>query len=139
MAYEMDLRSSSFYIPKSNFDSAYNALKAATREIKWLHLENVNTFEDAMCECGWNIGFDDFGNADDVDKLYSDYELSNILFNAIGPYVRAGSFIEICGENLDIWRWYFDGVRCIFQIPTFIWHEQADTDTQSSKDVASAY
>ena len=34
------------------------------------------------------------------------------VFSAIAPYVEAGSYITMSGEDDEWWCWYFDGSTC---------------------------
>lgn len=68
----------------------------------------ADTFEEAMDAWRWET------------NLYQKYILFNgeklgddkLLFDAIAPYVEAGSYIEMQGEDGAIWRWIFDGKTC---------------------------
>ena len=35
------------------------------------------------------------------------------MFDSIAPFVEPGSYIEMQGEDGEVWRWVFDGVNCI--------------------------
>ena len=50
----------------------------------------------------------------DGEKLGDDA----ILFEAIAPYVKKGSFIEMNGEDGCIWQWQFNGKTCIEKAAT---------------------
>jgi len=43
------------------------------------------------------------------------------IFEVIAPYVEEGSYIEMCGEEGEIWRWVFDGKTCVEKTPTVKW------------------
>lgn len=77
-------------------------------------LKDDNIDVDELFESlGWGLDYDNEGN---VDGMYTDpskhyYELE--IFNIIAPYVEAGSYLQMQGEDGDIWRWYFDGKHCV--------------------------
>ena len=58
------------------------------------------------------------------DKYYG---LLDDFLQALAPFVEKGSWIEMQGEEGEIWRWYFDGetlqtieARIVFDMPTGI-------------------
>ena len=48
-----------------------------------------------------------------------------LLFDAIAPFVKAGSFIEMSGEDGTLWRWHFDGKQCQEQLGHVVFGESA--------------
>lgn len=38
------------------------------------------------------------------------------MFQAIAPFVEADSYIEMQGEDGEIWRWIFDGTTCVEKV-----------------------
>ena len=70
-----------------------------------------------ICEClrdqGWKITQDQEGNIVGVflERQKLNYnELESL--NSIAEHVKDGSYIQICGEEGDIWRWVFEGGEC---------------------------
>jgi hypothetical protein len=47
----------------------------------------------------------------------------DLLFEAIAPWVRDGSYIEMSGEDDAMWRWFFHAGECHEVTPTIIWEE----------------
>lgn len=43
------------------------------------------------------------------------------LFQALAPFVDRGSFIEMHGEDGELWRWVFDGQHMREQFPQMTW------------------
>jgi hypothetical protein len=56
------------------------------------------------------ISFMGEGYSDDIE-----------LFNILAPFVEAGSFIEMNGEEGETWRWLFDGTSCQEKHPKVEW------------------
>lgn len=119
MGYCVDMRDQEFFIDKSNIDKALQAIKEICKgkedNFAWVINSDVydaDTLEEAMDYWGWQLEFDQDGNCNNIycqnEKLGDDYQ----LFAAIAPCVKKGSFIEMSGEDGEIWRWVFDGKKC---------------------------
>jgi len=57
-----------------------------------------------------SLYFDGSGMGDDEE-----------LYQALAPYMRDGSFLELCNEMGDIWRWVFEGGKCVRVAPVMLW------------------
>jgi len=72
-----------------------------------------DNLEECFNDWRWQILTDQNGNIFDIffegERLGDDI----ILFEAIAPYVRKGSFIEMNGEEGERFKWIFDGKECI--------------------------
>ncbi len=44
-----------------------------------------------------------------------------LVFDLISPYVEAGSYIEMSGEDGEVWRFLFDGKSCEEKYPKVEW------------------
>lgn len=109
-----------FKIKKSDQIKALNALKEICEKkdanYAWVDKDVVlkaKNLNDAMVEWGWETEED---KKDDItlvrfigEKLGEDYE----MFYAIAPYVKKGAYIEMSGEDGTLWRWIFNGKKCI--------------------------
>lgn len=122
MSYTIHQTNSAFYISEENLTPAFTALKALCEDRNWYNgLRKIRHLEDAVGRFGWNMEFDDDGNISDI-KLLRDYaENEQAMFSALAPYVKAGSFIQMSGEENEIWRWVFDGATCVMKKPTISW------------------
>lgn len=70
----------------------------------------------------WHIEADP--KTKDIIKIYFDGEKLGdeyVLFCAIAPYVKSGSYIEMRGEDNDNWRWAFQDGKCMEIRPTVSW------------------
>ncbi len=73
------------------------------------------TLEEAIVAWGWQL--DDMGDGEyGIECLGNSLRDDRQLFDAIAPFVEAGSFIEMSGEDGTLWRWYFDGKQCEEQL-----------------------
>jgi len=43
------------------------------------------------------------------------------LYQSLAPYMRDGSFLELCNEMGDIWRWVFESGKCVRATPVMLW------------------
>ena len=115
----MDLLTSSFYIVDE--EAALAAIKAMAgretiqdsggRHFSWVTTQeflDADTLEEALDAWRWNLEPDWKQIQFNGEKLGDD----KLLFDAIAPYVEAGSFIEMHGEDGEIWQWVFNGKTC---------------------------
>lgn len=124
MGYYVNSMESSFMLKKENVDKAWDALKKLFDEIPrigWASQKVINestSFEEAMEECGWTIEQNENGDYDSIyfsDEKYGDNEIE---LEAIAPYIENGSYIQMRGEEGDIWRWIFKDGKCIEKYAT---------------------
>ena len=86
---------------------------------KYVKIENI---KDAFEYWRWTVEIDESTN-DIVDIYFNGEKLGDdyVFFQAIAPFVEADSYIQMLGEESNMWRWYFDGNTCIDQQPTITW------------------
>jgi len=120
----MHQRDNNFFLPKENQDDALQFLKSLDGKYAWVNGREVSsalTLYAALRAWRWEAEFDKDGN---INAIYFEGEKSGddlALFNAIAPFVKAGSFIEMSGEDGAIWRFQFDGKICFENYPTISW------------------
>lgn len=124
MGYYMSQVEAVFSIPADKVDAAHKAVQALSgketiedssgRHFRWVH-NNFAASPDLqriMMEWRWKLRFDLSGNAAEIyfngEKAGDD----EILFDAIAPFVKDGSYIEMRGEDGECWRWVFDSGKC---------------------------
>jgi len=136
MGYYMSQVDADFFISKENFAEVVKAIhnlanypekmggsSAGKPHYSWVgeNFDKINGLEEIFNYWRWEVYLDDDGNVTDIcfegDKLGDD----EVLFKAIAPYVKKGSFIQMNGEGTDQWRWVFNGVSCYEQHPRVIW------------------
>lgn len=117
MGYYMEQRDSDFTIKQENIQRAWDALiklfENGKRDYSWVDTRSVleaGSFRDAMEEARWVIYYDN--NREDVCGILFNGEKYGgdevIILGAIAPYVENGSYIEMLGEDGEIWRWVFN-------------------------------
>ena len=114
----------SFRMDAKDFDKALKAIQAlhgaesiadsGGRHFSWVgdKFHEINDFEEMMQEWRWRLELDTVGACGiqfEGEKIGDD----QALFDAIAPWVKKGSYIEMHGEDGAIWRWTFDGEKCI--------------------------
>ena len=145
MGYCMSMRDSKIRIPASKHDRCLAAIRALSGRgtayyssgghYSWVRTHefaNATTLREALAAWRWVDPNQDLTNPDndkskDIEELYFSGEKlgdDEILMNAIAPYVEAGSYIEMVGEDADYWRWYFDGEGCYHQEGHVVYTEE---------------
>ncbi len=123
MGYSIEQLDVEFRIKKENFRPCLKALKEANVELSL----NTSDLKTALEECRWTPYIDtDHGDIVYIeftgDKLMDDEE----IFDAIAPYVEAGSFIGIQGEDRSMWKWVFNGKECLEKSAVIDWEDNAE-------------
>lgn len=68
----------------------------------------------SMFKCWrWEIDYDDAGDISQIQFAGEKLGQDDVLFNAIAPFVKNNSFIEMEGEDGTRWRWVFKNGKCI--------------------------
>ena len=132
MGYCMNQQYSEFFIPADKVNDTLKAVQAlAGKEtihdvyshFSWVsedfHL--ATSFAEIMRAWRWHISYDADGNVDEIEFNGEKFGDDIILFKAIAPFVKEGSFIEMQGEDGALWRWYFDGNKCIEKDAKISW------------------
>jgi len=115
MGYNMHMANSEFFIVKENIPNVVKAIKdllSKGREFGWVDSKNIKSTNDVskiFMEWCYEVEFDAEMNINRIwfigEKLGDEIE----MFKVIAPWVKAGSFIEMVGEDGSRWRWMFDG------------------------------
>lgn len=112
MGYWVYLEEAQVAIPRERKASAFAALKRLTGQFTWVDNKQyveAETFEEALQALRWRPVQDREGNVFTLEfngqKLGDDYA----VFEALAPFVQAGSTVSIRGEDDQRWTWGFDG------------------------------
>jgi len=121
MGYCMTQQDSDFFVSAANLPKMVKAIQSlhgnesirdtSGRHFSWVESDFFvfNDAERILQAWRWNGELDGEGN---INAIYFEGEKlgdDNVLFDAIAPFVKAGSFIEMRGEDGERWRWCFDG------------------------------
>ena len=124
MGYCMYMEGMEFFIAIEDAKKAFPIVKEALLEARqekgshfsWVNdadIRNAKCLSDIMDAFCWEPSFDADMNIDCIcfngEKLGCD----DVLFDAIAPYVKEDSYIEMHGECGSIWRWVFKEGKCV--------------------------
>jgi len=130
----MEQVNSDFLILSKNKNRAQEAIKSvascatlAEKNYRWVDNNEVSkskTLEEAINAWNWEILIDnDSGDVFGISFLGEKSGDEEKLFETIAPYVEKDSFIEMTGEEGEMWRWVFNGEKCFEIYPTVIWED----------------
>ena len=106
-----------FRITAKNKAAALQAIKGLEGEepphphLAWVETADflkAETLEDALKVWRWHPKVDEKGNITDLEFTGEKYGDCILMFGAIAPYVKSGSFITMKGEDGAIFRWLFN-------------------------------
>jgi hypothetical protein len=124
MGYCMDQSETVFNIAKENISSAVKSIQdlhgketiqgGSGRHFSWVDEDfyKQGDLTKILNAWRWNPNFDMEGNVVNIEFTGEKLGDDQILFDAIAPFVKEGSYIEMRGEDGAIWRWVFDGKTC---------------------------
>lgn len=69
---------------------------------------DAGNVEKALKSWRWHPEFDTDGNVVSIEFWGEKLGDDKVLFEAIAPWVKSGSYIEMQGEDGTMWRWCFD-------------------------------
>jgi hypothetical protein len=136
MGYYISQTDSEFFIPKEVFALALQDIKSImgnTNDMmggswggekppekwySWVDTESVlkaETLKDALDAWRWEACLS--GEGDIIDLTFGGEKSGQdeVILSTIARYVKDGSYICMRGEDGELWRWYFDGNRCVEQ------------------------
>ena len=133
MGYCVSSMKSKVFIKNEVKKEAFEALKKFTKQkqnknesLTWVYFDEILEAEslgEALENCRWEVSVDDLGNIDELEfigeKLGDELE----IFNSIASYFNEGSYIEMSGEDGDIWRYLFKDGECKEIHPKITWEE----------------
>ena len=150
MGYYMDQMDSKFFVAAEHILAMVTAIHAlasrhelmggasyqngeiVSRHFSWVNNDFVDCHDvkELFRKWGWSIELKDKNIVSiffEGDKMGDD----EVLMQAIAPYVEAGSYIEMRGEDsiphrvawqaYTTWRWCFDGKTMVEKYPTITW------------------
>ena len=78
----------------------------------WMNADYPNTCKN-MIEILQALGFEEIRFNKEGDLIHLGYSSKagqeDLFFDAIGPFVEKGSYLNWRGEDNEIWQWAFDG------------------------------
>lgn len=126
MGYYMWQSETDFSVLADKIPAMIEAIKSLPTQstYAWVNMEYAksNNVQDIFEHWRWSVTIDE-STGDIVDIYFNREKLGDdeILFKAIAPFVEAGSYIQMRGEQDDMWRWCFDGTKCVEKYPEIEW------------------
>ena len=74
-------------------------------------------------EEGYSLGYDSKGNVCSINQTKEKWYDDTFFFDVFAKYVEKGSYIEMSGEDGEMWRMFFDGENCVEIEPKIEWPE----------------
>lgn len=115
MGYEIDVEKIVFGIRKEKFQDVLKAIAGIPYRLSWTEYKRIQElaagsditgmFEELM----WPVEFDSEGNIVSMECAAPDHKQGDEAgwMERIAPYVDSGSYIQVHGEDGDLWRWVF--------------------------------
>jgi len=130
VGYEIRVTDIKFNISKEHFSSVLSAIARIPEILAWtdrprlINIATKNHLSNTFDELMWPIEINTNGDISDLRYEAPDKKLGDeaIWMEAIAPYVTSGSYIEVHGEDGDMWRWYFLGGKFYEVKPTITWN-----------------
>lgn len=125
MGYEISLMNQNFYIAKENINDALCAINKTAEEFNEKYsysLEIHSNIYEAFNFHSYHVAQDNDGNIFDIN--YESYKLRDefeFLFKPIEKFVRDGSYIQMLGEDGQMFRWVFSNGVCEEIYPKIVW------------------
>lgn len=129
MGYSFHVEDAAFAIDASRKTRALAAVKALRGRFSWVEpaeFTAARTLEDMLEVWGWDAEVTSDGHVTGIDFAREKIGDEDVLFAALAPFVKAGSYIEALGEDGERWRWVFDGERCAVQRARVVWDAPLD-------------
>lgn len=134
MGYDCSCTGSSFDMKAENIGEALKALAktdyvSQPEEIlaiceKGSFEEKKDMFQAVFQDNGYFAGFDEQGNVCEICHETYKWRKDNDFFDVFARFVERGSYIEMAGEDGQLWRMVFDGEHCREVYPTLLWPEE---------------
>jgi len=136
MGYNVYMNGGMFGIPAKHIDSALNAVCKAIPTYEQDSIESIkDEIEDFdflpstsklrhLVHKGWGFKLRVDGVGDVVGVNWEWEKLQSSIVNwlhAVAPFVPAGCYVEMLGEDGERWRYVFDGEKMTEKYPKIVW------------------
>ena len=124
MGYYMHQTGGKFIIRRSQIEQALEALRQADKQPASQTGTPTDQLGDLFGNWSWRLDLDEqTGDIVDVQFEGEKYVDDDELFRTVAPFVEAGSFITMMGQDDESWRWYFDGQEMITQPGNIVYED----------------
>jgi len=87
----------------------------------FVEASQAETVAQILIESGYETDADESGNITGFTSDGSAIRGDEELYQALAPYMRSGSFLELCDEMGNIWRWVFNNGNCGIVYAVVLW------------------
>lgn len=136
MGYAIHQLPSRFVLSKNHSDEALAAVKSlagqetcgTSGQMHFMWLTDSTSFisasrlDEVLRIWRWEADFDDDGSITDLTFTGENLGDEDRLFAKLAPFVEAGSYIAVVGEDGAIWRWVFENGRISCEEGTVTFH-----------------
>lgn len=116
MGYCIHQREAKFHVKRSNFVPAVKALQAMRGTYSWARdFQKLTSLVKILSAWRWEAKRVDEEEGDIVGIQFCGEKAGDdlALFKVLAPFVEAGSFVHMVGEDGAQWKWIFDGKTCV--------------------------
>lgn len=127
MGYGATVRDQLFHIHVTKKADALQRIKQLKGAFMWVYdsaVRAAKTLEDMFAVWGWTLKVDGTGTVYGIEFDREKLGNEDLLFKAVAPCVKAGSYIAMTGEDGEIWRWFFNGKTCVRQHAVITWSKE---------------
>lgn len=127
MGYPMFVNECKFLMPCDKLPGAFAAICDGEPHDGYAYhhnekiLDNSVDLVSAMKILRWEAKQNAEGDVIAMEFTGENYGDEDIIFSAIAPFVRNGSYIEMIGDDGDRWRWHFEDGRMTIKTPAITW------------------
>lgn len=95
------------------------------KHYSWIgnNFDKIEDIEELFQYWRWETFFDSEGNICDLNFSGEKLGDDEILLNAIAPFVKEGSYIQMAGEDDVMWRWKFSADKMLEIHPKITWED----------------
>jgi len=121
MGYYMSQQDGDFFIDKSDIRRALAHVVSWGKGTEDDDLIQVRTIDEAFSRFGFNVTYDKDGNVVDIFFEYGKLTSQDEFLFEIAPFVKSGSYLQMIGEDNEMWRWVFYKGKFEEILPEVIW------------------
>jgi len=125
MGYLITQEDADFFVAKKDVDAfVADAKKALTTLPAWCHRgyhDRLQSLSDVLDCWSYQATLDAKGNIVGLEFLGEKLLEQPILWDAVAPLVREGSYLEMLGEDGARWRWVFKDEKMVEVFATISW------------------
>lgn len=122
MGLHIEQEESNFFISSSDLPDVICALHEANGNWDWVDssYKDIYDVEELFNALRWEVFIED-GDVVGIEFAGTKLGDDERIMEVIAPWVADGSYIQMHGETLGVWRWCFESGKCIEKYPDVKW------------------